>query len=147
MILLIKTATNKDCKILAELAINMWTHCSVDELEADFSEIVNNDTSVCFIKFSDKLPIGFAQCSLRNDYVEGTISSPVGYLEGVFITNKYRNKGYGKQLVSCCEKWAKNMGCSEFASDCEITNTNSLKFHLSMGFNEENRIICFRKDI
>ncbi len=89
----------------------------------------------------------FAQCSLRNDYVEGTDSSPVGYLEGVFVKEEYRNKGYAKELLLTCEKWAKDMGCSEFASDCELTNENSLKFHLSAGFDEVNRIICFRKNI
>lgn len=144
---MIKTATLADCKALAEMAVQMWNESSVDELEADFSEVINSGNSVCFIKYSDNLPIGFALCSLRNDYVEGTSSSPVGYLEGVFVKEEYRNKGYGKELVSACEKWAKDMGCSEFASDCEMTNTDSLKFHLSMGFTEENRIICFRKDI
>ena len=144
---MIKTATFEDCEVLAELAVQMWSNSSIEELKTDFSEIINSCTSVCFIKYSDNLPIGFAQCSLRNDYVEGTSSSPVGYLEGVFIEKEYRNKGYGKELVSACEKWAKDMGCREFASDCELTNTDSLKFHLSMGFAEENRIICFRKDI
>ncbi len=144
---MIRTATLADCKTLAEMAVQMWSESSVAELESDFSEIINSDASVCFIKFSDNLPIGFAQCSLRNDYVEGTSTSPVGYLEGVFIKKEYRNKGFGKQLVESCEKWARDIGCSEFASDCELTNTESLKFHLSMGFTEENRIICFRKDI
>ncbi len=125
----------------------MWSESTVNELEADFSEMLNKGTSVCYIKYSDDLPIGFARCSLRNDYVEGTSSSPVGYLEGIFIKEEYRNKGYGRELISYCEKWAKDMGCSEFASDCELTNVNSLNFHLSMGFSEENRIICFRKDI
>lgn len=144
---MIRAAAINDCRTLAELAVQMWSNSSVNKLEADFSEMINKGASVCFIKYSDNSPIGFAQCSLRHDYVEGTSSSPVGYLEGVFIKNEYRNKGYGKELVLACEEWAKNMGCREFASDCELTNADSLKFHLSMGFNEENRIICFRKDI
>lgn len=144
---MIRTATFEDCKTLAKLAVQMWSNSSINELEADFSEMINKRTSVYFIKYSDNSPIGFAQCSLRHDYVEGTSSSPVGYLEGVFIREEYRNKGYGKELTITCEKWAKDMGCKEFASDCELTNTESLSFHLSMGFTEENRIICFRKDI
>ena len=39
------------------------------------------------------------------------------------------------------------MGCREFASDCELTNKASLAFHLSLGFTEENRIICFKKNL
>ena len=144
---MIKRATSSDNRILAELAIQMWDSALLGELEADFAEIADSEKAVCFIKFSEDIPIGFAQCSLRNDYVEGTDSSPVGYLEGVFVKEEYRNKGYAKELLLTCEKWAKDMGCSEFASDCELTNENSLKFHLSAGFDEVNRIICFRKNI
>lgn len=144
---MIKTATNTDCSTLAEMAIQMWDSATLTELQTDFSRIISSETAVCFIKYSEDMPIGFAQCCLRNDYVEGTNSSPIGYLEGVFVKEKYRNKGYAKELLLACEKWAKDMGCSEFASDCESTNINSLKFHLSMGFDEANRIICFRKDI
>lgn len=144
---MIKTATEKDIRILAELAIQMWDSASLSELEKDFLNIVNSRNSVCFIRYSEDTPTGFAQCSLRKDYVEGTSTSPVGYLEGVYIIDEYRNKGYARELVSACEKWAKDMGCSEFASDCELTNENSLRFHLSVGFDEVNRIICFRKDI
>jgi len=81
------------------------------------------------------------------DYVEGTESSPVGYLEGIFVKADCRKKGYAKELLFACEKWAKDMGCSEFASDCELDNVDSFKFHMAMGFEEANRIICFRKEI
>jgi aminoglycoside 6'-N-acetyltransferase I len=79
--------------------------------------------------------------------VEGTESSPVGYLEGVFVKEEYRKRGYAKELLCACEMWAKDMGCTEFASDCELDNTGSLKFHIAMGFVEANRIICFKKNI
>lgn len=39
------------------------------------------------------------------------------------------------------------MGCREFASDCELTNEESLRFHLGTGFTEANRIICFTKPL
>lgn len=60
---------------------------------------------------------------------------------------KYRLKGIAASLCKECENWAKEMGCTEFASDCELTNTDSLHFHLSIGFREENRIICFKKNL
>ena len=91
--------------------------------------------------------IGFSQCQLRHDYVEGTKSSPVGYLEGIFVDGAHRRLGYAARLLSACEGWAKEKGCREFASDCELTNTDSLKFHLSLGFTEANRIICFTKKL
>jgi len=79
--------------------------------------------------------------------VEGTDSSPVGYLEGIFVEEEFRKKGYAKELLASCERWAKEMGCTEFASDCELENTGSLAFHLRMGFMEANRVICFTKKL
>ncbi len=119
----------------------------MSELEADFGEIVSNNDAVCFIKHVDDVPVGFAQCQLRYDYVEGTHSSPVGYLEGIFVVPEYQHKGYAKELFNECELWAKEKGCSEFASDCELDNTNSFNFHMAMGFEEANRVICFRKEL
>jgi len=144
---MILRANIKDSRVLAEMAVQMWNSHTVDELEAEFSEGLKNNKSVVFIKYLDNLPVGFAQCGLRTDYVEGTNSSPVGYLEGVFVEADYRKNGYAKELLSACEMWAKDMGCTEFASDCELDNVGSLKFHLTMGFDEANRIICFKKSI
>ena len=112
-----------------------------------WKEIVTKGDAVCFIKYIDEKPIAFAQCQLRYDYVEGTESSPVGYLEGIFVAEKYRKCGYAAQLLGECEKWAKEKGCTEFASDCELINEDSLKFHIALGFEEANRIICFRKEL
>ena len=91
--------------------------------------------------------MGFAQCQLRRDYVEGTETSPVGYLEGIYVVEECRKKGIAGALLDACESWAREKGCAEFASDCELENAQSLRFHLSMGFEEANRIICFTKKL
>lgn len=147
MFFLVQKATAADAHILAKMAVQMWSGHTVDELEAEFSETLLCEHSAFFIKYSNHVPAGFAQCGLRSDYVEGTESSPVGYLEGIFVNTDDRKKGYASQLLLACEQWAKDMGCTEFASDCELDNIDSLKFHMAMGFDEANRIICFRKSI
>ena len=70
-----------------------------------------------------------------------------GVFEDFYIRPEYRRQGIARRLVAECEQWARERGCTEFASDCELTNTASLRFHLSVGFREENRIICFRKTL
>lgn len=144
---MIKAAGKNDAGILAELAIQMWTDHTVSDLEKEFEKLIASDKAVCFLKYVDDMAIGFAQCQLRTDYVEGTRTSPVGYLEGIFIVEAYRKKGYAKELLRACERWAKEQNCTEFASDCELDNIASFRFHLAMGFEEANRIICFRKEI
>lgn len=144
---MIKKATIKEAKVLASLAIKMWSNHTITELEQDFIDIINNPNNVCFIKYIDDNPIGFVESSKRYDYVEGTRTNPVGYLEGIYILEDYRLKGYAKELLMVCEKWAKEEGCKEFASDCGLDNQDSLSFHKAMGFMEVSRIICFKKDI
>lgn len=138
---------NGDSRILAEMAVNMWDSHTVDELEAKFIETLNSEKAALFIKYVNNIPVGFGQCGLRTDYVEGTEGSPVGYLEGIFVKEEYRKNGYAKELLCACEMWAKDKGYQEFASDCELNNIGSFKFHMAMGFEEANRIICFKKNL
>lgn len=142
---MIKKATVSDAVCVAKLAIQMWEDNSLEGLTEELTEIIESPESAVFLLFEGETAVGFAQCQLRHDYVEGTESSPVGYLEGIFIEEEYRKKGYAKELLKECEAWAKEMECSEFASDCELTNAGSLAFHLKMGFEEANRVICFTK--
>ena len=144
---MIRKATIDDSRILAEMAVQMWDRHTIDELEAEFIETLNDKHAAFFLKYANNLPVGFAQCGLRTDYVEGTESSPVGYLEGIFVKEDFRSNGYAREMLAACETWAKGMGCTEFASDCELHNISSLKFHIAMDFDEANRIICFTKRI
>ncbi len=144
---MIKQATKNDAPILAELAIQMWKDNTLSGLESEFSDIISSENAACFIKYVEDKPVGFAQCQIRYDYVEGAETSPVGYLEGIFIQEEFRHMGFAKELLQKCEKWASGKKCSEFASDCELNNVDSLKFHLAMGFDEVNRIICFKKNL
>jgi len=144
---MIKRAKTEDAGALAGLAIRMWRDNDPEELQEEFCKLLQKADAACFIQYADEQPVAFAQCQLRYDYVEGTDSSPVGYLEGVYVSEQYRKKGYAAGLVTECEKWAKEKGCTEFASDCELENEDSLRFHLAMGFEEANRIICFRKNL
>lgn len=139
--------TNKNVKAVAEMASQIWTKHTADELIPELESSLFDNNSAVFVKYVDSIPIGFAQCSLRNDYVEGTNSSPVGYLEGIYVKPEYRNQGFAKELLKQCEQWSAEKGCAEFASDCELDNSESLEFHKNCGFTEANRIICFTKKL
>lgn len=147
MKVIIKRAVVEDAKAAAGLAIQMWESNTIEELTEEFCDCINRESCIVFLALQDDFAIGFAQCGLRHDYVEGTDTSPVGYLEGIFVTEEYRNKGVAKGMLEACQEWAKKQGCTEFASDCELVNEDSMKFHLKLGFEEANRIICFTKKL
>jgi len=109
--------------------------------------VLTEDEAAVFLCRKDGVPIGFAECRLRHDYVEGTETSPVGYLEGVYVKDTARRQGAARELISACMNWARDKGCSEFASDCELTNTDSQAFHQAVGFGEVNRIVAYARKI
>lgn len=143
----IRKAAVEDAQKVASLATKMWKSHTMEELTEEFCDYISKESSIIFLAMSDESAVGFAQCGLRHDYVEGTTSRPVGYLEGIFVEEGYRKRGLARNLLEACQKWAEEQGCTEFASDCELDNEDSLKFHLKMGFKEANRIICFTKKL
>ena len=142
---MIKQAEIKDLPMITELACKLWPDNTAEEMCAEMGEILAKTDSAFFLAYVEDVPIGFAQCQLRYDYVEGTDSSPVGYLEGIYVASEYRKHGIARELLAACETWAKSKDCTEFASDCELENVQSLQFHLKVGFEEANRIVCFTK--
>ena len=142
----IRKATPSDNAILAELASCMWS-ATADELVDEFTLLTSSPEAACFLAFDGEKPVGFAQCQLRHDYVEGCHTNPVGFLEGIYVDASYRCCGVARKLLSACEEWARQVGCAEFASDCEIDNLDSLAWHLKNGFDEMGRTIWFAKKL
>lgn len=136
---MIRKAAEADRASLAKL----WGNHSEEELSAEISGLLLLTGAAFFLAEEDGQPVGFAQCQLRHDYVEGTDSSPTGYLEGIFTEEAFRGKGIAAALFVRCESWAKEKGCTEFASDCELLNEASIRFHKALDFSEANRIVCF----
>ncbi len=142
----VRKAAPADSMALAVLASRMWEH-DPTELEPEFAKLTASPEAACFLAFDDNKAVGFAQCQLRHDYVEGCETSPVGFLEGIYVDDSHRRSGVARALLSACEDWARSVGCTEFASDCELDNHDSLAWHLKAGFEEVNRTIWFAKKL
>ena len=99
-----------------------------------------------FVAYAEnRLPVAFAEASLRSDYVNGTHTSPVAFLEGIYVISQYRRQGVAAQLVGSVAKWATLLGCREFASDALLENELSQSVHKALGFQETERVVFFRK--
>ena len=53
---------------------------------------------------------GFAEASLRRDYVNGCATSPVVFLEGIYVELRARRRGVARALVDAVEGWGREMG-------------------------------------
>ena len=89
--------------------------------------------------------VGLAEASVRADYVNGAHSSPVAFLEGLYVAPEARRKGIARSLVSAVSQWARGVGCTELASDASLDNESSHAVHLALGFQQTERVVFFRK--
>jgi aminoglycoside 6'-N-acetyltransferase I len=87
---------------------------------------------------------GFVEAGTRR-WAEGCASSPVGYIEGWWVDVDLRRRGVGGLLIAAAEAWARSLGLTEMASDAELTNEVSHAAHHALGYEEAERIVCFRK--
>ena len=144
---MVQEATAQEAKAAAELALLLWPDNELETFIQEMAALLVQPDAKVFLAYDGKEAIGFAQCQLRRDYVEGTSTSPVGYLEGLYVKEPFRRQGVARELTRACEEWAKVKGCREFASDCELENEESVQMHAKLGFQEVNRIVCFTKKL
>ena len=144
----VRAAASPDAWAWFDLRDRLWPDSSHDhavEIEVFFE--APPASKACLVA---ELPghgiVAFAEVGLRN-YAEGCLSSPVGYLEGIFVLPEHRESGVGRELVAAGEEWARALGCTEMASDREIANDASGAFHEAVGYEEADQIVCYRKDL
>lgn len=125
----------------------LWPDTSLDEHRADIATLLAKEQrAVCFLARLDNGAVaGFAEVSLRHDYVNGCATSPVGFLEGLYVVPAARKGGIARALVAVAQDWALHRGCSEFASDVLAENVESQKVHVALGFSETDRVVYFHK--
>jgi aminoglycoside 6'-N-acetyltransferase I len=89
--------------------------------------------------------IGFLEVGLRSHADGCDPARPVGFVEGWFVQEQFRNRGIGGGLMRSAEDWARAQGCREMASDALIDNDGSQRAHKALGFDVVDRCVHFRK--
>ncbi|MEP1307620.1 MAG: aminoglycoside 6'-N-acetyltransferase [Balneola sp.] len=143
----IKELTSENVEHLAHLFIELWPECTFETEFEYCKQILEKDDQTAFLAIENSEYIAFAYLSLRNDFVEGATSYPIAYLEGIYVKESYRKTGIASKLIQRSEQWAEQSGSSQLASDVELNNEQSIQFHKRSGFKEENRVVCFIKEI
>jgi aminoglycoside 6'-N-acetyltransferase I len=94
---------------------------------------------------SDGTLAGFLEAGMRS-YADGCDAShAVGYVEGWYVREKWRQQGIGAELLRAAEDWARGQGCIEMASDTAIENQVSQRAHEALGFEVAERSVLYRK--
>ena len=127
----------------------LWPEMTVEE-NLHETEAMMTATSRFFVRIAmnrEDKPVGFVEATVRNDYVNGCATSPIAFLEGIYVEPEARRQGIARTLVSAVEEWGRKMDCREFASDALLENSDSHSMHRALGFEETERVVYFRKDL
>jgi aminoglycoside 6'-N-acetyltransferase I len=130
-----------------EMRLALWPDASADEHRGYMAISLAQPERYLQLMIYDEVhkPLGFIEGSIRTDYVNGTESSPVGFVEGVYVTPTWRRKGIARQLYAAIGDWAKARGCRELASDALVDNEVSQRAHRALGFRETERVVYFTR--
>ena len=123
----------------------LWPDATESEHLRDMADVLARGHFVRLAFAPNGLAVGFVEASERRDYVNGTNSSPVAFLEGLYVEPGARRTGFARALVACVERWAAAEGCAELASDSPLENVAAHAVHRSLGFEETERVVYFRR--
>ena len=145
--MLIERCTSVEQLGWLELRQALWTDCATEVQLLEMAEHVAIPQRFAdFVAYSDwGKPVGLAEAAMRTDYVNGTTSTPVAFLEGIYVLPESRRQGVAASLVAAVCGWARECGCDELASDAALENPLSHAVHRALGFEETERVVFFRK--
>ena len=121
----VRRAPANDLAAWVAMRSALWPDADSDELRAEAMAWDTDDGIALIAVDGDGRAIGLAEASLRRDYVNGTESSPVGFLEAWYVDPGHRGLRVGRALIAAVEDWTRAQGCSELASDALLDNTAS----------------------
>jgi aminoglycoside 6'-N-acetyltransferase I len=143
-------ANRKYIHAWAEMRYALWTWDSVADHaeEAEELYLIGNPDRYALIALNgDGVTVGFAEATVRRDYVEGCETSAVAFLEGIYVRPEARLGGVAKALANAVADWGKDKGCTEYASNALLDNEDSHRFHAAIGFEETERVVYFRRSL
>jgi aminoglycoside 6'-N-acetyltransferase I len=86
---------------------SLYTGLTQEFHETEITIYHNASDKICMLAFleDEAKPVGFIEISLRN-VVDGCLSSPVAYLEGIFVEPAKRGVGIARTMLSYAKDWA-----------------------------------------
>ena len=143
----INKAREMDFERWQSLRRKLWAQTTEEENLEFFNDFLRDGEKLLIVvaESEESDLAGFLEAGIRQDYVEGCDTTRVGYIEGWFVEAAFRRQNVGRRLVEFAENWAREQGCEEMASDCDLDNDVSLNAHLRLDYEEVGRSIHFKK--
>jgi aminoglycoside 6'-N-acetyltransferase I len=141
----IRRATYEDKPDWLRMRQGLWPDAPIEYLNFDMDDrLADPDYAVLVASGDAGQLVGFLEAGTRK-FADGCETSPVGYIEGWFVSEGFRGRGIGAELVRAAEEWARSLGRQEMASDTWLENENSIRVHRLLGYEEMERLVHFVK--
>jgi aminoglycoside 6'-N-acetyltransferase I len=141
----VRPALTADSAEIVRMRTALWPDSTADEV-TELLERREPPLALLVAERPEGGLCGYAEVGLR-PFAEGCTTSPVGYLEGIWVDADARRGGVATAMLRAGLRWAAGRGAREFASDAGIENAGSVAFHRAAGFDEAGRVVCFRMDV
>ena len=149
----VRLAQPADRDQLARLRAALWPESSAEEhgqelkllLAGKFPGVMPQVIQVA--EANDGTLAGFLEAGLRSHADGCDEAHSVGYVEGWYVAENWRQQGIGAELLRAAEDWARSQGCIEMASDTAIDNEVSQRAHEALGFEVAERSVLYRKKL
>jgi aminoglycoside 6'-N-acetyltransferase I len=142
----IRPLTQADKELWARFRHALWPEGSLEDHAKDIVRLLAGGDYWGFVAIGNGEPLGFAEVAIRR-YANGCETSPVPFLEGIWVEPPARRQGIGRQLVAHVEDFMKALGFGEIGSDALVGNLPSHAAHRAWGFAETERVVYFRKSL
>jgi aminoglycoside 6'-N-acetyltransferase I len=106
----------------------------------------HQEMPIVFVAEDQGTLVGFLELDYRQ-YAPGTSASPVPFVEACYVEPELRRRGIGRSLFLAAERWARSAGHDEIASDTDLRNPDGIAAHLALGYEEVERVACFRRSL
>jgi len=149
---IIRRVRREDREPLAAMLAALWPEGPLEEHRDELDALLATGLygtlpGTIFVAEVEGELVGFVEVGMRSHADGCDTSRPVGYIEGWFVRETFRNRGIGKKLVEAAEEWARAQRCREMASDALIDNQASLEAHAACGYEVVDRAVRFRKSL
>ena len=146
-----RKATLDDLEALMSMQSKLWPDAGREDLEPHARAILEgkprSTLPLTLFVAQEHEVAGFVEVGLRSHADGCDESRPVGFIEGWFVEEGFRNRGIGRALIAAAEEWCRQQGCTEMASDTWIDHEESQQAHAALGYEVVDRCVHFRKSL
>lgn len=113
----------------------LWEDVTKKEINKIIDEHHSRKSYILLAVLDDQV-VGFLNSSIRSDYVEGSDDEKTGYIEGIFIKEKFRQNKIAVKLLNHLISYYRSINIFTIGSDAFVDNQLSDLFHKAVGFEE-----------